>query len=117
MKEIIALSQKELSRARILALVAEGHVSLVEAAESMDLSERQARRLLDRFKEAGAAGLAHGNRGRPAPNRLAAKTRQRILELVKKKYAGFNDTHLCEVLAEREKIVLELPSQKRMAWD
>ncbi len=106
MKEIIALSQKELSRARILALVAEGHVSLVEAAESMGVSERQARRLRGRFKEAGAAGLAHGNRGRPAPNRLAAKTRQRVLELVKKKYAGFNDTHLCEVLAEREKIVL-----------
>ena len=100
------MSQKELSRARILALVAEGHVSLTEAAESMDVSERQARRLLDRFKEAGAAGLAHGNRGRPAPNRLAAKTRERVLELVKKKYAGFNDTHLCEVLAEREKIVL-----------
>ncbi len=100
------MSQKELSRARILALVAEGHVSLVEAAESMGVSERQAGRLSDRFKEAGAAGLAHGNRGRPAPNRLAAKTRQRILELVKKKYAGFNDTHLCEVLAEREKIVV-----------
>lgn len=104
MTEIIALSQKELSRARVLALVAEGHVSLSEAGESMGVSERQARRLLGRFKEAGAAGLAHGNRGRAAPNRLSAKTRQRILELVKEKYAGFNDTHLCEVLAEREQI-------------
>ncbi len=99
MTEIIALSQKELSRARILTLVVEGHVSVLEAAKSMGLSRRQARRLLGRFKEAGAAGLAHGNRGRPASNRLAAKTRQRVLELVKKKYAGFNDTHLCEVLA------------------
>ncbi len=106
MTEIIALSQKELSRARILALVAEGHVSLAEAAESMGLSKRQARRLLGRFKEAGAAGLAHGNRGRPAANRLSAKTRQRVLELVKETYEGFNDTHLCEALAEREKIVL-----------
>lgn len=106
MTEIIALSQKELSRARILTLVAEGHVSLVKAAESMGVSERQARRLLVRFKQAGAAGLAHGNRGRPASNRLSAATRQRILELVKQKYAVFNDTHLCEVLAEREQIVL-----------
>ncbi|MCP3960553.1 MAG: ISNCY family transposase [bacterium] len=48
----------------------------------------------------------YSNRGRPASNRLSAKTRQRVLELVKKKYVGFNDTHLCEVLAEREKIVL-----------
>ena len=58
MTEIIAMSQKELSRARTLALVAEGHVSLAEAAESMGVSERQACRLLGRFKEAGASGLA-----------------------------------------------------------
>lgn len=106
MKEIIALSQKELSRTRILALVAEDHVSLPEAATAMGVSNRQARRLLRRYEEAGAAGLAHGNRGRPAPNRIADAMRQRILELVKKKYAGFNDTHLCEVLSEREKIEL-----------
>ena len=106
MTEIIALSQKELSRARILTLVVEGHVSLAEAAESMGVSKRQARRLLVRFEKAGAAGLAHGNRGRPAANRLAPETRQRVLELVKGKYVGFNDTHLCEVLAEREQIVL-----------
>jgi transposase len=104
--EIIAMSQKELSRTRVLALVTEGHVLLPQAATSMGVSERQARRLLRRYEKAGAAGLAHGNRGRPAPNRIADETRQRILELVKKKYAGFNDTHLCEVLAEREKIVL-----------
>ncbi len=39
MKEIIALSQKELSRARILALVAEGHVSLVEAESVREVSK------------------------------------------------------------------------------
>ena len=61
---------------------------------------------MGRFKEAGAAGLAHGNRGRPALNRLAVKTRQRVLELVKETYQGFNDTHLCETLAEHEKIVM-----------
>ncbi|MCP3963730.1 MAG: helix-turn-helix domain-containing protein [bacterium] len=59
--EIIALSQKELSRARILALLTEGHVSLPEAATSMGVSKRQTRRLLRRFEKAGAAGLAHGN--------------------------------------------------------
>ncbi len=106
MTEIIALSQKELSRARILTLVEEGHLDLATAAESIGGSERQARRLLSRFKRSGAAGLAHGNRGRPATNRLSAETREWVLELVKGKYAGFNDTHLWEVLAERELIAL-----------
>lgn len=54
MTEIIALSQKELSRTRVSTLVVEGHVLLAEAAESIGVSKRQARRLLARFKEAGA---------------------------------------------------------------
>ncbi len=106
MTEIIVLNQKELSRARVLALVTEGHLLVKEAAGRMGLSARQTRRLLRRYEKAGAAGLAHGNRGRPAANGVAAETRQRILELVKEKYQGFNDTHLCEVLAEREKIAI-----------
>lgn len=104
MTEIVALSQKELSRARMLAVVVEGHLSLTEAAGRMGLSVRHARRLLSRFESDGVAGLAHGNRGRPAPNRLCAARRQQILELVEKRYRQYNDTHLCEVLAEREKI-------------
>lgn len=106
MTEIIALSQKELSRARILGLVTEGHLSVAAAAERMGLSPRQARRLLRRYEAGGAAGLAHGNRGQPASNRIAAETRERILELVKEKYQGFNDTHLWETLVEVEKIVI-----------
>ena len=51
MTEIIALSQKELSRARVLSLVTEGHLSSAEAAERMGVSERQASRLLKRFEE------------------------------------------------------------------
>jgi transposase len=106
MTEIIALNQKELSRARVLALVTEGHLSVRKAAECMGLSRRQTRRLLRRYEAAGAAGLAHGNRGQAASNRVAARTRERILALVREKYQGFNDTHLCETLATAEKIVI-----------
>lgn len=106
MTEIIALTQKELSRARVLALVTEGHLSVEEAAERMGVSDRQARRLLRRYEKSGAAGLAHGNRGRPAPNQITAEKRQQILDLVKKTYKGFNDTHLCETLVEKEKITI-----------
>ena len=104
MMEIVALSAKELSRARVLSLVVEGHVSVEEASESLGVSPRQCRRLRRRFEEAGAAGLAHGNRGQTAHNRVPEATRERILELVKGRYRGFNDTHLCEVLAERENL-------------
>jgi transposase len=104
MMEIVALSQKELSRVQVLTLVGAGYLGVPEAAVRMGVSLRQARRLLRRFERSGAAGLAHGNRGRRAGNRLPTLTQQRILKLVGEKYEGFNDTHLCEVLAEREQI-------------
>ncbi|MEE8524936.1 MAG: helix-turn-helix domain-containing protein [Thermoanaerobaculia bacterium] len=60
------MSQKELCRARVLALVTEGHLSAQAAAERMGLSPRQARRLLRRYEQNGAAGLAPPASARPA---------------------------------------------------
>jgi hypothetical protein len=67
MKEILAWSQKELSRVRILTLVAQGHLILVGAAERMGLPLPQARQLLRGLGQGGGAALAHGLRDAPPP--------------------------------------------------
>src|SRR5260370_32600362 len=102
MTEILAMSSRELSRATILRLVGEGHLTVTQAAQRMQVSLRQARRLLRRFEQAGAAGLVHRLRGRPAVGRTSPEQAAQILELARGRYTGFNDTHLQEVLAERE---------------
>ena len=50
--------------------------------------------------------LAHGNRGRASPRRLSDAARDRILELARTEYRGYNDTHLAEALAEDEGIAI-----------
>ena len=40
----------------------------------------------------------HGNRGRPAANRIPETVKSRLLELAESEYAGFNDVHLQEAL-------------------
>lgn len=77
-----------------------------ESAEIMGLSERQAWRLLSAYRKEGAAALSHGNRGRQPSNRTCEPMHQRIIGLARTKYVGFNHTHMTEVLAEREGIVL-----------
>jgi transposase len=100
----IVMTAKELGRVRVLALVVEGHLRMSEAAEKLSLSSRHTRRLIKRLRARGAAGLAHASRGRPAPNRLAVKLRKKLLRLARGSYLGCNDTHLVELLAEREGI-------------
>jgi len=102
--ERITMSSKELARYRVLGGVLEGQLALQEAAVALGVSCRHARRLLRRLREQGPKGLVHGNRGRVPSNRTPEDLRQRILGWVEDPYAGFNDTHLREILAEREGI-------------
>ncbi|HEX5465346.1 MAG TPA: helix-turn-helix domain-containing protein [Candidatus Limnocylindrales bacterium] len=61
---------------------------------------RQVRRLLERYRMAGAAALVHGNRGRTPVNRTASAVRARLVELATTEFTGFNPVRLAERLAE-----------------
>ena len=100
------MSSKELSRYRVLGGVMEGQLALHEAAAALGVSPRHARRLLRRLREGGAKGLVHGNRGGAPANRTPAALRDQILAWVEGLYAGFNDSHLTELLAEREQVLI-----------
>ena len=60
------MSQRERQRFHLVQMVIKGALSLVKAAAAMNVSYRHAKRLAARFRQWGAAGLIHGNRGRPA---------------------------------------------------
>jgi transposase len=72
-----------------------------QAAKQLRMSLRQIRWLIASFREQGALGLVHGNRGRTASNRIADETRARVLELAEKEYQDYNDSHFIEELEEK----------------
>jgi len=78
------------------------------------LSVRQVKRLKKRMREEGEAAMAHANRGRPSPRRLADDAAAQIVQLARGTYAGFNDHHLCEKLVEREGFALSRESLRRL---
>ncbi|TAM56653.1 MAG: helix-turn-helix domain-containing protein [Chloroflexota bacterium] len=51
-----------------------------EAAAYLGLSVRQVRRLLERYRSDGAAGLVHGNHGRAPAHRIAEVATREVLE-------------------------------------
>ena len=108
------MTPREQRRAWVLTRVLKHELTISEAAETLGLSERQLWRLRAAFERDGPAGLVHGNRGRPSGRRLDASLRDRVIELRRTTYADVNDTHLAELLAEREDIEVSRPSLQRI---
>ena len=92
------MSAKELRRGEVLSRVKRGELKLTEAAELMELSYRQTKRLKKRYGEGGAKALVHGNVGR-ASNRTDDKRRQQVLALVRENYSGEPDERFGPTLA------------------
>jgi hypothetical protein len=101
-------------RALVLARLVAGKVTTAEAALLLGLSERSVWRLRSAFVASGPAALMHGHRGRAPANRLPAATVARAITLARTTYAGCNDSHLSELLAERERIFISRASLQRI---
>jgi transposase len=114
MKETITLNTHEQKRLMILNRLIVGHLTAAEAAEMLDLSERQVRRLLAAYRKEGAAALAHGNRGRQPAHRINEEVRSKVISLATTTYRGCNYQHLRDLLAEREDIRLSRASVRRI---
>ena len=110
----IVLNRAEQRRVTVLSHLASGALVNSEAADLLGISVRQLQRLHKAFRDGGVAGLAHGNRGKPAHNSVDGGTAKRIVELARTKYQGFNHQHLTEMLAENESIEVSRPTVRRL---
>lgn len=114
MKECITLNSKEQKRLMVLSTVDRGELTATQAATVLGRSLRQVRRMLAAYRKEGAAGLAHGNRGRRPLHALAPALKQQVVALAQGPYGGCNHQHLSELLAEREGIRLCRASVRRI---
>ena len=101
-------------RALVLMQLIAGKVELSEAALLLGLSSRSVRRLRARLIAAGPRALVHGNTGRAPAHRLDPALVRRVVDLARTTYAGCNDSHFTELLAEREGIRLLRASVQRI---
>ena len=113
----LTLTQKEQGRLQTFNQVLEGWLGVREASYLLGLSERHTWRILASYRKEGAAALAHGNRGCRPANTTSEETRQRVITLAHTQYAGFNHTHLTELLAECEGINLARSTVRRLLVD
>src|SRR5260370_22951362 len=112
------MSEREMRRAAVLAQVKSGAWTLVEGAERMELSYRQAKRLWKRYRSQGARGLVHGSAGRTSNRAQPKKVRAKVVRLIREKYSGevgkrFGPTLAAEHLASEDQIELSATTVRR----
>ena len=107
-------TEDQQARLHVLNSVLAEEITIGQAAELMDLSERHVRRLLAAYRELGAGALAHGNRDRRPHNAVPEAVAAAVVRLAATRYPGANHTHLTELLEEHEDLVLSRPTMRRI---
>ena len=108
------MSQKQLQRMKVVDNAVSGVLKVSEAAELLQLSERQVTRLKGRVTGEAVDWVYHGNRGRSPSNAISDETREAVVKLALGKHVGFNDSHLREKLTAEEGMVLSRQSVRRI---
>ena len=108
------MTQKEQARIQVLNSLMADHMTTEQAATLMGVSTRHTWRILAAYRKEGAAALAHGHRGRRAPNAISEATRAAVLHLARTRYSGTNHTHMSELLREHEGIDITRSTLRRL---
>ncbi len=117
------MGTRDARRLGLVKAAEQGRVTNREAAQALDLSVRQFRRLRKQVRERGPKGIVHGNRGRRSTRGLAEELRQRVVTLLTGT-VKLNDHHVADLLAEDQLTVspatvrrirhaLKLPAKRR----
>lgn len=101
-------------RWHILKNVIDGKTSLKDASVELGVSYRQAIRMKNAVLQHGVRGLIHGNTGRKPPNALSDDSRELIVELSQREYAGLNDTCFAEQLLSRHGVSISRETVRKL---
>ena len=114
MDKLLTMSTKELSRLEVMQRLKAKRLIQKEAAILLGLSIRQIKRLWQKYQKQDAQGLISKRRGQASNNRIAAGVSQKVLDLIKKKYADFGPTLAHEKLTEVHKLSLSRESVRKL---
>jgi len=98
------MSKKEHNQIKIFEKLKRQEMPQKQAAERLQISTRQIKRKLSKYKKHGAQSLVHGNRGKPSKRRIDPIKVNEILNIMKTRYEGFGPTFAAEKLGEEFKI-------------
>ena len=111
--ETISMSLQERRRLEVMGRLGRGELTQAKAAELMQVSGRQAKRIWARYQSDGDAGLVHRLRGKRSNRQPDARLKERALALYGEKYADYGPTLAAECLAKEDEITIAASTLRR----
>ena len=110
---LITMSDSELNRTKVIQDVCERRLRCVDAANALNLSERQIQRLMNRFRCQGFSGLTNKSRGKRSNNHLPSEYRAEILRIIHTQYSDFAPTLAHEKLKEQHNLIVSVETLRQ----
>ncbi len=79
----VTMSMRKLERLKCIQAVVDGDLYPYKAAERLGITTRQLRRLAERYRTEGPAGLISRDCNRPSNNRLDAQLERQIVSILR----------------------------------
>jgi hypothetical protein len=110
----ITMSLGELNRLKTVQAVIDGNLRPGRAAERLGVSDRQLRRLVERHRLEGPAGLRSKRFGAPGNHRISDDAAQYAIDLIREFYPDFGPKLTCEKLLEVHHLKLAKETVRRL---
>lgn len=101
----------------VISKVAQGKLSIVNAAKLLNKSRRTVERYLRRYQNIGIQFVIHRNTGRSPCNKIPDGLKNQVQSLIKEKYYDVNLQHLGELLEKNEGIQIKRETLRTWAHD
>ncbi|CAM2973155.1 helix-turn-helix domain-containing protein [Moritella viscosa] len=108
------MNQKELNRVDVIRDVCKKRLTQENASNTLNLTRRQIQRLVNKYRENGAPGLASLQRGKPSNRSFSLELKRNVLSIIKDKYADFGPIFANKKLLEKHGI--KLSSETLRCW-
>lgn len=106
------MSTKELKRLHLVKKAEEKLITQKEAAQMLEITERQFRRILSNFRAEGPKGLVHKLREKPSNRKFEPHFSNTIAKIYKNEFLGYKPTFFTEKLDEEYNISISKESAR-----
>jgi transposase len=110
---VLTMSERECYRLKVLTQVQQHQMTFREAAEHLQISERQVYRVMARYRRDGDAGVVHRLRGKPSNRGHGANRRTQVVGLYRQQYADYGPTLFAEQLVATHSIAVDHETVRR----
>lgn len=110
---LITMTEKELIRLKVIQDLCDRKIRQIDAANVLNLTVRQVRRLTKNYHANGPSALAHGARGKASHRRISSDFKLHVLSLISEHYSDFPPTFAHEKLVELHNIHLSVETLRK----